>query len=232
MVEAWLAGATMRCACVVAIMRWGGRRERGGRGAGHAVQHGGGCGVGKEGGGIGLLLVGGGGGGVPDDQPTNGTTSVRRALMMSTHRAKHTCAALPRRGINQVRRCNTSSSRPSFSEHAPTGNIMHTDHATRSCARVSGWAVQWVARGGGRSACSCARWSSPMLVVWQCSVRRGCTTRAPAAAYRNVAQAMALHASRTMRSYGVARGAWPIVVVSQRTQPPPNGTAAYHGATQ
>jgi hypothetical protein len=55
-VEAWLAGATMRCACVVAIMRWGGRRERGGRGAGHAVQHGGGCGVGKEGGGIGALL--------------------------------------------------------------------------------------------------------------------------------------------------------------------------------
>lgn len=34
----------------------GGRRERGGRGAGHAVQHGGGCGVGKEGGGIGALL--------------------------------------------------------------------------------------------------------------------------------------------------------------------------------
>ena len=179
-----------------------------------------------------VVAGGRGGGGVPDDQPTNGTTSVRRALMMSAHRAKHTCAALPRRGINQVRRCNTSSSRPSFSEHAPTGNIMHTDHATRSCARVSGWAVQWVARGGGRSACSCARWSSPMLVVWQCSVRRGCTTRAPAAAYRNVAQAMALHASRTMRSYGVARGAWPIVVVSQRTQPPPNGTAAYHGATQ
>jgi hypothetical protein len=32
-------------------------------------------------------------GGADADQPTNGTTSVRRALMMTTYRAKHTCAA-------------------------------------------------------------------------------------------------------------------------------------------
>ena len=54
--KAWLAGATLRSLRVRGCERVVGRRERGGRGAGHAVQHGGGCGAGKEGGGIGALL--------------------------------------------------------------------------------------------------------------------------------------------------------------------------------